>query len=72
MSEDEQLRRHEATDEKEQSADQSSSRKTDEASGSVEKGNVQHGGSSSSTSQTRPSCDTSNVDAKPDEVQMVQ
>ena len=47
----------------------SCSRKNYGASGTAEKENVQHGGSSSSTPQARPSSNTRNVKGKTDEVQ---
>ena len=53
-----------------QNADNSNSRKSDEASGAAEKGSSEHGGSSCSTSQARSRNDTRKADAKPDDVQM--
>ena len=49
--------------------DKSGSHKNEEAAGIVKKGNVQYGGSSSSTAQAAPSSEVKSADTTADEVQ---
>ena len=69
-NESEQMQETRGNAQTEQSADKSCSRKSDEASGKGEKENVQHDGSSSSTSHARRSSNARSANANPDEVQM--